>query len=174
MECNQSQVIPPRNSQPMDTSMRQPRAEKTQHPPTVPCPRLSPVNPNPTQRTPGCSLDWHSPRGCQEKQNAKVPSQHSTSPCFQKQKGKDNKSRNQGKRRKRARVLSQVEPFGDLTVAHSDPRLGDTGPLNIPHCQLCSLQSKQQSNRVLSSSSLPKEAGLRGKEGTGFQLLSKE
>lgn len=176
VECNQSQVIPPGNSQPVDASMRQRRAEQTQHPPTMPCPRLSPVNPNPTQRAPGCSLDWHSPGGCQGEQNAKVPSQHSTSPDVSRNKRErtTNHRRSQGKLRKRARVLSQVEPFGDLTVAHGDPRLGDTGPLNVPHRQLRSLQSKQQSNRVLWSSGLPKEAGLRGKEGTGLQLLSKE
>lgn len=65
----------------------------------------------------------------------------------------------QGKLRKRARVLPQMEPFGDLTVAPGDPRLGDTNPLNIPHHPLCSLQSNQQSHP--SSIALPPAEGGR-------------
>lgn len=107
----------------------------------------------------------------------KSPSQHSTSPA----------SRATGERTKKLQKeprKGQGEskdppsggPFGGLTAASGDSRLEDTDSLNnhIPHCPLCSLQSKQQSNSVLLSSGLLKEAELRGKEGAVFQLLSKE
>lgn len=179
MGSNQPQVKQPANGEVCESAQRRDGSAPSHHalPKTQPLtPDPCPVNSNSTQRTPGCSLDWHSPGRCQEKQNARVPEPAFHQALFPETQGKGQQKhgRDQGKVRKRARVLPQVEPFGDLTVAPGDPRLGNTDPLNIPHRPLCPLQSKQQSNRVLWSSRLPKETGLRGKEGTGLQLLSKE